>query len=154
MKEDLLDAWRIHCRITGYLLEAIPEPQLACLSTSKGRAVGEQFVHMHNVRLMWLKEADKEVHSSLQKLEKKDAVDKELLLRSLDASCEAIARTISSLEEKGKRMPGFKPSNASFLSYLISHESHHRGQVMLILKQAGHPVDKSVAFGIWEWGKR
>jgi uncharacterized damage-inducible protein DinB len=37
---------------------------------------------------------------------------------------------------------------------MTSHESHHRGQIMLTLKQAGHPVDRKVAFGLWEWGTR
>lgn len=34
------------------------------------------------------------------------------------------------------------------------HEAHHRGQIMIILKQDGHLVDKKVHFGIWEWGVR
>jgi hypothetical protein len=46
---------------------------------------------------------------------------------------------------------GFKPHAAAFL---VSHESHHRGQIALTLKQAGHPLEKKVAFGIWEWGTR
>jgi hypothetical protein len=27
-------------------------------------------------------------------------------------------------------------------------------QIVLTLKQAGHPVDKKTAFGLWEWGVR
>ncbi|NUM82220.1 hypothetical protein HUU42_15605, partial [bacterium] len=76
-----------------------------------------------------------------------------LLKQSLEASAKAIASLLESALESGK-VKGFKPHAAAFLGYLISHESHHRGQIMLTLKQAGHPVDKKIAYGLWEWGVR
>ena len=51
-------------------------------------------------------------------------------------------------------MKGFKPHVTAFAGYLISHESHHRGQIVWTLKDAGHPVDQKTSFGLWEWGVR
>jgi len=51
MKE-LIETWEINNRINLYLLEAIDEAYLKDVSASKGRNVGEQFAHIHNVRLM------------------------------------------------------------------------------------------------------
>ena len=36
-------------------------------------------------------------------------------------------------------------------STFIAHESHHRGSILLTLKQSGHKVSQEVAYGIWEW---
>ncbi len=148
-----LETWDIHNRINLYLLEAVEPATLNSLSASKGRTVGEQFAHIHNVRLMWLKSAAPDLLAGLDKLEKEEARDKKAIAKSLAASGAAIRSLLERGQSEGK-VKGFKPHAAAFLGYLISHESHHRGQIALSLKQAGHPLDKKIAYGIWEWGVR
>jgi uncharacterized damage-inducible protein DinB len=153
MKDQLLETWEIHNRINLYLLNSLKEEHLRDGLTSKGRNVGEQFAHIHNVRLMWLKAAWPEALTGLEKIEDKDGITKMLLKTSLETSSKTIAALLSKGFEEGK-IKGFKPHPTAFMGYLISHESHHRGQIMLCLKQSGHPADKKIAFGIWEWGSR
>lgn len=148
----LTETWQIHNRINLYLLESIDEANLNDISASKGRAVGEQFAHMHNVRLMWLKAADPLLLDGLDKIEK-DNISKGGLIAGLKASSVAIEQLFEKTFADSK-IKNFKPHATGFLGYLVSHESHHRGQIMLTLKQAGHPVDKKTQFGIWEWGTR
>lgn len=154
MSTELVETWNIHDRINRYLLAAVPGEALDCLSASKGRTVAEQFAHIHNVRLMWLKQAAPALLAGLSKLEKGAAVSVESLSTALEASGAAIAQLIADCQADGARVKGFKPHTTAFVGYLISHESHHRGQIVLTLKQAGHPVDKKTAFGLWEWGSR
>jgi uncharacterized damage-inducible protein DinB len=150
----LLETWQIHDRINLYLLEAIDAASLASHSASKGRSVGEQFAHLHNVRLMWLKSAAPELLKDLVKVENEHAHDKKLLAASLTASGKAIGGLLAQSIEAGGKVRGFKPHAPAFLGYLISHESHHRGQIALSLKQAGKPLDKKIGYGLWEWGVR
>src|SRR5215467_5913678 len=147
----LLETWQIHDRINLYLLDAVDPASLDNHSASKGRSVGEQFAHLHNVRLMWLKSASPDLLQGLTKIEKEQASNKKLLRQSLTDSGVAIGKLLETSEGKIK---GFKPHAAAFVGYLISHESHHRGQIALTLKQAGKPLDKKVAYAIWEWGVR
>jgi uncharacterized damage-inducible protein DinB len=151
--ESFIDTWHIHHRIHIYLLDAIDPAHLAATASSKGRTVGEQFAHVHNVRLMWLKASAPALMEGQLKLEKDPVPTKEQLTTELNRSSEAIATLLRQGFETGK-IKGFKPHAAAFLGYLISHESHHRGQIMLSLKQAGVPMDKKVQFGMWEWGVR
>ncbi len=152
--DQLVETWQIHDRINLYLLDAVDPASLSSYSASKGRSVGEQFAHVHNVRLMWLKSAAPELLAGLEKIEKEQANDKKLLRKSLTDSGKAIGSLLTSSLAAGGKVKGFKPHAAAFLGYLISHESHHRGQIALTLKQAGKPLDKKIGFGMWEWGVR
>jgi uncharacterized damage-inducible protein DinB len=35
--------------------------------------------------------------------------------------------------------------------YLVAHESHHRGSILLTLKECGHPAPKEARDAIWGW---
>ncbi len=121
-------------------MEAIDEANLTATAASKGRTMGEQCAHVHNVRLMWLKEGQPEALTSVQKIEKQ-GITKALLQEQLTLSAMAIRQMLSNGLAAGK-IKGFKPHPTAFLGYLVAHEAHHRGQIVLSLKQAGHPVDK------------
>ncbi len=153
MKEQLLETWQIHNNINLYLLSSLGEDHLLDTSASKGRTVGAQFAHIHNVRLMWLKAASPDLLQGIDKIGDGQKITKKLLNDSLIQSNAAILILLGNGFDEGK-IKGFKPHPAAFVGYLISHESHHRGQIILSLKQSGHAVDKKIAFGIWEWGSR
>jgi uncharacterized damage-inducible protein DinB len=152
-EQEIIDTWNINNRINLYMLEAIPAEALNDVSASKGRNVAQQFAHIHNVRLMWLKGAGPEFMEGIDKIEKEAAADKKLLIRSLKESSKAMEALLKKAVKEGK-VKGFKPHVTAFLGYVLAHESQHRGQIALALKQSGHTLDKKIAYGIWEWGVR
>ena len=70
-------------------------------------------------------------------------ITKKIVIDGLNKSGKAISTMIKRGFEMD-RIKGFKPHPTAFLGYIISHESHHRGQLVLSLKQAGHTVDKKI----------
>jgi uncharacterized damage-inducible protein DinB len=153
VKTALTETWQINHRINLYLLDAIREDHFADSLVSKGRNVGEQFAHLHNVRLMWIKVSAPELMSGLEKIEK-GKITKALLKKKLETSAKAMEQLLAKAEENGGKVKNFKPHVTAFAGYMISHESHHRSQIVLALKQSGHPLDKKIIYGMWEWGTR
>lgn len=151
--DELLETWAIQNQINLYLLDAVDPAAFPLKGPTGGRTVGAQFAHLHNVRLMWLKSARPELPDGLTKLEG-DAPSKEELASALTASGEAIGALLKEALQPGGRVKGFKPHPTAFLGYLIAHEAHHRGQIVLTLKALKLQVDKKVLFGLWEWGVR
>jgi uncharacterized damage-inducible protein DinB len=152
MEDQLIETWQIHNRINLYLLNAIPPEALDCQLNDKGRSVFKQFAHIHNVRHMWLKAAAPELLEGVEKIEA-DSGTRVQLAAALTASSAAMEKLLRESLAAGK-VKGFKPHAVAFLGYIISHESHHRGQIGWTLKNTGHPLDQKTAYGLWEWGVR
>jgi uncharacterized damage-inducible protein DinB len=153
LHEQILDSWRIGSRLNLYLLHAIPEEGLDDQPPTKGRTVRKQLAHVHNVRLMWLQSAAPELLEGLHKFEPEEEPGRETLADALRASADAVEALLARGLETG-RIKGFKPHPLAFLGYLIAHEGHHRGQILLALKANRHMVDRKVQYGLWEWGVR
>jgi uncharacterized damage-inducible protein DinB len=153
LADALLRAWATNNRINAYLIEHVPdEAWRAKPPDGKGRDIAAMFGHMHNVRIMWIKSADKNA-TPPAKLEG-DAYSKGHAVSALVESERALEAVLRCALSGEGRISGFKPDVASFLAYLFAHDAHHRGQVCMLARQVGHPVSKSAGFGLWEWGTR
>ena len=152
MKDHLLDSWRINCKINLKLLDSVDDDGLKATLSPRGRNVAQQVAHLHNVRLMWLEVIAKDRFKRLNKIEKENANDKKLLKKCLDDSSKAMEELFSGADEKGK-IKGYQKDAINLLSYFIAHEAHHRGNILLTLKQTGHKIDRQLLYDIWEWTK-
>jgi hypothetical protein len=148
----IVDGLVISNRITLYLLDACSDDCLAHV-VPKGWGPAAQFAHIHNVRLMWLDGA--KVAHGLTKLETaRSAHTRVVLTQALAASGGALEAVVRGHLDNGTRMPGFKPHTPAFVSYIVAHHAYHHGEVGIICRDLGYPIDKKHAFGIWEWGTR
>jgi len=136
------------------LLDAISDKGFECtLSKRGGRNVALQFAHMHLVRLYRIENYAKDLVKDQTRIDKEKKVTRDLLKKCLNESADAMAEFIGSGIDNEGKIKGFKRGVIPMLGYLISHEAHHRGSILLTLKTCGHPMPKEVRYGIWEWNR-
>lgn len=154
MKEQLIEAWRINNRMNLLLIDNTTDDGMQkTLSTRGGRTVYLQLVHVHNVRVTWLEVVAKDIFSKHKSLDKEAAYDKKALCKALEDSAKGIEEFINRSWDDGGKVKSFKTGLIPMIAYLISHESHHRGSIMLTLKQSGVKLPDTLKWGLWEWSK-
>ena len=154
MKDQIIETRHINNRVNLMLIDAIPEEGLHCtLSKRGGGTVASQFTHLHHLRLLKLERFAKEWLKGQKKIDKQGRIDKTVLKRRLSESADALANWIEQVIEDDGKMKGFKRGVIPWLGYMISHESHHRGNILLTLKQCGHQIPKQTRYGIWAWNQ-
>ncbi len=148
--QSLVATWNRHNDILLLLLREIPdEGMTAKPAGSRGRDVAHQFAHLYEVRVGWL-----HYHATGHRLNR-DEMDERVLYRAgLDVKIAQTGKDVaewleaSLKDEKKVRMFGKDP--VRWMGYLIAHESHHRGQIMLALKQSGIKMPEKVSLqGLW-----
>ena len=155
MPDDTLEAWRTNNRISLFLIDRISAPGMRCtLSKRGGRGVAGQFAHMHNNRVWHLEKRAKDLAEGLEIFPPKTDPTKTALKKAFIASGNAIETFLTDLATGAPKRRGFKKGVPSTLAYFVAHESHHRGNILLTLKESGHNLDQDARYAIWGmWDK-
>jgi uncharacterized damage-inducible protein DinB len=132
------------------------------------RTIAAIFTHMHNVRTKWVRltAPHLKVPAQLNRAHCTPQQVREALAESAARCMEMLDQAFDeafgdALGDGSNRIKEFRsdswhrpmPVGLEMLSYMLSHEAHHRGQVCMLAHQLGFPFPKEVGYGIWNWPK-
>ncbi len=162
--DPILDAWRISARVTAVLVESIP-PALWSVSPSglSRRTIRSTAAHLHNTRGLWIRTLA--AGTDVPGPARVDAAKVSLreLLKALDESGDRILEMLrAGLSNQGEFpevssafVYGAMPRNVVlFVAYALSHEAHHRGQILLMARALGQKLPAEAVGGLWQWSSR
>jgi uncharacterized damage-inducible protein DinB len=159
-REALLAAWRTNNRITSYLVEHLPAAVWdARVPGVPRRTIRTIAGHLHNSRCSWLKTLGSEHGIAAPALVNLRTVSRRELLSALQRSSTGMEALLALGADAGGEVP---PSRryvwrnlpldvAHVLAYFVAHEAHHRGQIVMIARQLGHRLPRTVTDGLWQW---
>lgn len=149
--QQILAAWRVNNGINLVLIDALDKKALnAVPQGSRGRNVARQLVHMHQVRIAWMRFNGVDEVRDLPRFARDIVPTRAQLMAAFRASGRVVQDFVQRRLREGRRIKYLKGQPVVWLVYLVSHESHHRGQIALTLKQNGMKLPESVAMaGLW-----
>jgi len=146
-------------RMNQMLIEHLDPSAWRAKPPGKVRPIAAIFTHMHNVRTKWVRLTAPHLKVPRQ-LNRTHCTPRQ----ARAGFAESAARCEEMLAEAlggGGRVEKFRrdgwarpwPVGVEMLCYMISHEAHHRGQVLMLARQLGFPLPNEVMYGIWNWEK-
>ena len=151
--ESLLRSYAASARVTEYLVERLhPDVWRERAPEKKGKTIAQVVSHMHNCGLVYVARTapSADVPPEMDRHKVTQAAALKLLRRKRKVVLEVVGAKLRS----DGRIKGLPMNASQYLSYYMVHDAHHRGQIALMSRLLGHPLDTETMSGMWMWNTR
>ncbi len=147
------EAWQVNDGMNKVLLEHLTPDMLKVQTPDKNWTVAGYLAHMAGTMKWWGSHVNKEEMESLPNLFQKTG-EKYIAETDIEKIKAVFEQTSKTILESAEHAPnkGTLPyaSLDLYLIHQIVHDAHHRGQILLALRTAGHALpDEDEFWGGW-----
>ncbi len=147
-------------RMNQLLIEHLDPAAWRAKPPGNVRTIAAIFTHMHNVRCKWVRLTAPHLKVPLQ-LNRTHCTPQQARTGLAESAARCAEMLAEALGDDGGRVEKFRrdgwaqpwPVGPEMLCYMLAHEAHHRGQVLMLARQLGFPLPQGVMSGIWNWEK-
>ncbi len=147
------EAWRINDSVNGVLLGHLTAEMLHAQTPGGGYSTAQHLAHLTEAKKFWGEMLDKSIGTLpdlVDDMSGADFVAETDLARIQEVMGQTSQRLLESAERADGKGDLPYSSVEVFLIHLVAHDSHHRGQILLALKTAGHSLpDEGALWGLW-----
>ena len=161
LAQDVPRIFAANVRMTQLILEHLDPSAWNAKPPGKVRTIAAIATHMHNVRSKWIRLTAPHLKAPAL-LNRNSCTLEQAHIATAESGnlCVQLLTEASSPESpiKAFHRDGWAPAwpinpggSTDMLCYMLAHEAHHRGQILMLAHQLGFPLPRTIADGIWHW---
>jgi len=155
--ERITAAWETNNQATIHLVRHLPSKAWRLeVPNIPRKTIGMIAAHLHNSRCGWIKSLGARDGIKVPARVNLYRATQAQVVAALPRSSRGMIDLIELGVARGGRLPSavwqnFPTDLEHFLSYFAAHEGHHRGQLIMAVRQLGHRLPREVVNGVWQW---
>jgi uncharacterized damage-inducible protein DinB len=154
LADEVLHCWKIGNEVDIILFRALPGVIWPMkIPGYQHKTVRMMGAHLHNCRCMWIRQLGRKWKIVAPSPVDNKEISVKGLIAALNESSDIMLELLATGMDNNNRLPGFPPGAVQFMHYMVAHEAHHRGQLIMASRQLGHPLPAAVMGKLWQWSK-